>query len=54
MQPLAVERVESSFFENTALFPAGSVKFDSGFLMRDITHEWRARGRLTTFDKATI
>jgi hypothetical protein len=54
MKPLAVEQVESSYFENTASFPPGSAKFDSGFLMRDITHEWRARGRLTTFDKANL
>jgi hypothetical protein len=54
MQPLAVERVESSYFENAGLFPAGSVKFDSAFLMRDITHEWHARGRLTTFEQAIL
>ncbi len=54
MKPLAVQQVESSYFENTALFPPGSVKFDSGFLMRDITHEWRARGRLTTIEKAIL
>jgi Uncharacterized conserved protein (COG2071) len=46
MEPLAIERVKSSFFENREIFPADSVKFDSAFLMRDIAHEWHARGRL--------
>ncbi len=45
MEPLAVEKVESSFFENTALFPPGSAIFDSAFLMRNISHEWHAQGR---------
>ncbi|MEI9865560.1 MAG: hypothetical protein WDN00_13635 [Limisphaerales bacterium] len=52
MESLAVEKVESSFFEDTGLFPAGSVKFDSAFLMRDLVHEWHARGRLTNIRKA--
>ena len=54
MEPLTVEKVESSFFENANLFPAGSVKFDSAFLMRGIAHEWHARGRLTTFENTIL
>lgn len=46
MQPLEVERVESDFFGDEALFPAGTATFDSAFLMRDIPHEWHARGRM--------
>ena len=46
MEPLAVDLVASSFFENPDLFPSGSVKFDSAFLMRNIAHQWHARGRL--------
>jgi hypothetical protein len=46
VQPLAVERVESSFFENRALFPPGSVAFDCTLLMRGIEHEWHGRGQL--------
>jgi len=46
MEPLAVERVESSFFSNADCFPPGSAAFDSAFLMREIEHEWHARGRL--------
>jgi hypothetical protein len=46
VQPLAVGKVESSFFESRALFPPGSVEFDCALLMRGIEHEWHGRGRL--------
>jgi len=38
--------VESSFFEDRALFPPGSVEFDCALLMRGIEHEWHGRGWL--------
>jgi hypothetical protein len=43
VQPLAVERVESSFFEDRSRFPPGSVEFDCALLMRGIDHEWHGR-----------
>ena len=43
MDALAVDEVRSSFFEDATVFPAGSVEFDSAFLMRGIAHEWHAR-----------
>ena len=46
VKPLAVERVESSFFEDQARFPTGSVEFDCALLMRDIEHEWHGRESL--------
>jgi hypothetical protein len=46
VQPLAVDKVESSFFEDRALFPPGSVEFDCALLMRGIEHEWQGRGKL--------
>jgi hypothetical protein len=46
VQPLSVERVESSFFEDPIPFPTGSVNFDSALLMRHIEHEWHGRGSL--------
>jgi hypothetical protein len=46
VQPLAVEQVESSFFEDRGLFPAGSVELDCALLMRGIEHEWHDRGKL--------
>jgi hypothetical protein len=46
VEPLAVERIESSFFENDRLFPKGSLKFDCALLMRDIQHEWHGQETL--------
>ena len=46
VQPLSVDRVESSYFEDATTFPAGSVAFDSALLMRGIEHEWHARPSL--------
>lgn len=54
MESLAVEKVESSFFENAEFFPPGSAEFDSAFLVRGIAHEWHARGRLTTFENTIL
>jgi hypothetical protein len=45
MHALAVEHVESSFFNNPRRFPPGSVEFDCALLLRGIGHEWRALGR---------
>jgi Uncharacterized conserved protein (COG2071) len=46
VQPLAVEKVESSFFNDRGRFPAGSVEFDCALLMRQINHEWHGRKTL--------
>ena len=46
VQPLAVSKVESSFFENRVLFPRGSAEFDCALLMRGIEHEWQGKGKL--------
>jgi hypothetical protein len=43
VQPLAVERVESSFFEDWTLFPPGSIALDSALVMRGIDHEWQQK-----------
>ncbi len=43
VEPLAVEEVHSSFFEDAAVFPPGSVEFDCALLMRGIRHAWHAR-----------
>lgn len=40
VRPLAVERVQSSYFEDRACFPAGSVAFDHALIMRDVRHQW--------------
>lgn len=46
VSPLAVERVESSFFRDESRFPRGSVAFDCALLMRNIVHEWHAASEL--------
>lgn len=46
VEPLAVESVQSSFFGDQALFPAGSTHFDCALLMRGIHHEWHGRDSL--------
>jgi uncharacterized protein DUF2071 len=48
VQPLATEKVESSFFADRTLFPASSVEFDCALLMRGIDHEWHGRESLCT------
>ena len=46
IEPLAVTRVESSFFDDQRVFPPGSVAFDCALLMRGIAHEWHAQHSL--------
>ena len=48
VRPLAVDRVESSFFADEAAFPAGSVVFDHALLMRNIVHSWHQEADLFT------
>ncbi len=40
VQPLAVTAAHSSYFDDRARFPAGTVEFDHALVMRDILHEW--------------
>ena len=46
VEPLDVEEVRSSFFEDTSLFPKGSIEFDCALLMRGIEHEWHGKSDL--------
>ena len=41
VEPLEVESVSSSFFEDMTRFPKGTVELDCALLMRSIEHEWR-------------
>jgi hypothetical protein len=43
VEPLAVDRFESSFFDDRARFPTGSLQFDCALLMRHMRHEWHER-----------
>jgi hypothetical protein len=44
--PMRVDRVQSSFFDDTVRFPEGSAVFDCALLMRDIPHEWHSEADL--------
>lgn len=42
VSPLAVKRVRSAYYDDSALFPEDTIAFDHALLMRDIVHEWRS------------
>jgi hypothetical protein len=42
MTPARVRSARSSYFDNTDLFPIGSIALDSAVVMRDIPVSWRA------------
>lgn len=46
VEPLEVQSLRSSFFEDTNLFPRGTVHFDCALLMRNIEHEWHVLPRM--------
>jgi len=46
VEPLDMDHVQSSFFEDRSKFPKGSIDFDCALLMRNIEHEWRGRENL--------
>mgnify|MGYP002622231170 FL=1 len=41
-EPVTIEQVRSSFFENPQHFPTGSLEPDCALLMRGIEHQWRS------------
>lgn len=43
VDPLEIDEVRSSFFDDRASFPQGTVEFDSALLMRNVDHEWRGQ-----------
>ena len=46
VEPLEIDRVESSYFEDESRFPRGSAEFDCALLMRGIRHQWHSRNDL--------
>lgn len=40
VQALETKRIESSFFNDEKLFPAGSLEYDHALIMRDLQHQW--------------
>lgn len=43
VESLDLDSIESSYFDDTSLFPPGSVQFDCALLMRGIDHQWHGR-----------
>jgi hypothetical protein len=41
VEPLEIQSVKSSFFDDRVRFPAGTIEFDCALLMRGVEHEWR-------------
>jgi hypothetical protein len=46
VEPFNVESVRSSWFDDRAVFPAGSAEFDHALIMRNVPHEWRPAGEM--------
>ena len=40
--PLKVHQARSSYYDDSELFPSGSIELDHALLMRDIKHEWHS------------
>lgn len=53
VQPLRVERVASSFFEDSSRFPRDSVTFDSALVMRNLESAWLPRAKLDSAHSST-
>jgi hypothetical protein len=45
--PLEVRHIRSAYFDDLAIFPSDSIRFDHALLMRDIPHEWHAEPEMT-------
>lgn len=43
VQALDVEEAASSYYDNAAIFPKGSIQYDCTLLMRGIAHEWHGQ-----------
>ena len=46
VEPLEIQSVSSSFFDDPSRFPNGTIQFDCALLMQNIEHEWRVLPRL--------
>lgn len=48
VSPLYVQRIQSFYFDDETLFPAGSIQFDHALLMRDVAHEWHSEPEMVS------
>jgi hypothetical protein len=54
VQPLAVDAVQSSYFDDRTKFPEGSATFDCALLMRGVEHEWHTREDVCRGEPAAV
>ncbi len=54
IDPLLVQNVRSSFFDDRCRFPPGSVTFDHAVLMRGVEHEWHSLEMLTARPEISV
>jgi hypothetical protein len=54
VEPLAVDTIESSFFQSVARFPPGAAEFDCALVMRGIDHEWHGREELCCAEETRL
>lgn len=47
VEPLDVSEVRSSFYDDRASFPEGTIKFDHALIMRNVAHEWHGQHPLS-------
>jgi len=54
LQPLQVDEVQSSFFDDRSRFPAGAVQLDSAFVMGGLETSWRPQRQLDATGRAMV
>lgn len=54
MQPFAIDRLESSYFDDPAIFPSGTIEFDDALLMKGVAHEWHGRAPLCAWSMEAV
>lgn len=54
VRPLEVQNVHSSFYENEAIFPKGSVRFDNALLMTSVEHEWKSLKEISNTENSAL
>jgi uncharacterized protein YqjF (DUF2071 family) len=54
VEPLLVDEVRSSLFDDKSAFPQGTIEFDCALLMEGVEHEWHARADLCCHDAAEM
>ena len=51
---ITVELEEAEFYENSKVFPKGSIEFDCGLIMRQVPHEWHGIRNLAAIERVSV